>query len=68
MQAREQQGRGRKQRLKQCRESARAIGEEVAREGLTEEQMLELLEESRQEAFDEHYAPALRNKLRAGQF
>lgn len=45
-------------RLRQFRESARAIGEEVARRGLTEGQMMELLEESRQEVFDEQYKGA----------
>lgn len=62
MKAREQQERERQQRLKQFRESARVIGEEVARQGLPEEQILELLEESRQQVFDENYPAALRNK------
>jgi hypothetical protein len=58
----EQQEQEKRQRLKQFRESARAIGEEVARQGLPEEKMIELLEESRQEVFDENYANTLRNK------
>ena len=62
MKEREQQEQEKQQRLKQFRASARTIGEEVAHRGLTEEKMIELLEEGRQKVFDEIYADTLRNK------
>jgi prevent-host-death family protein len=62
MQESQQREQEKQQRMKQFREAARAIGEEVARHGLSEDQLMELLEASRQEVFDEHYAHALRDK------
>jgi len=43
------------ERLKQFEEIARQIGEEVERRGLSEEQIFSLLEETRQEVYDERY-------------
>lgn len=45
----------RQRRLKQFQQAAREIGEEFERLGITEEQMMELLEESKQQVYDEFY-------------
>jgi prevent-host-death family protein len=45
----------RAQRLKQFEESARRIGQAVERQGLTEEEVLDQLEQTRQEIYDERY-------------
>lgn len=45
----------REARLKKFEEQARAIGEEFERLGLTEEQVLASLEETRQKLYDEQY-------------
>ena len=45
----------REQRLKQFRTSARAIGEEIERIGLSEEEALAQLEQTREQTYREHY-------------
>jgi len=45
----------RDERLKRFRQAARAIGEEVERRGLTEEEVLAQLEETREEVYQKHY-------------
>lgn len=55
MNDREEQEQDKQRRVKQFEEAARAIGEEVERLGLTEEQVMELLEKTRQEVFERHY-------------
>lgn len=42
-------------RLRTFREAARDIGEEIAKSGLSEDEQMQLLEETRQEAFEERY-------------
>lgn len=42
-------------RVKRFRENARAIGEEVERLGLTEEDVERIVEETRQQLFEEQY-------------
>lgn len=42
-------------RLKQFRQAAREIGEEFERLGITEEQMMEIVDQTRQELYDSHY-------------
>lgn len=44
-----------RERLKKFQETARAIGEEIERIGLSEEEMLEQLEETRQRVYEKHY-------------
>ncbi len=55
MQERERQEKEKERRLKQFQEAARAIGEEAAAQGLSEEELMAHLEETRQRLHDEHY-------------
>jgi prevent-host-death family protein len=55
MQEREQNQQDKERRLKQFQEAARAIGEEVEQSGLSEEEILEQVEQVRQRIHDEHY-------------
>lgn len=55
MHEREQYEADRQRRLKQFQHAARAIGEEIEQLGLTEEEALAQLEQSRREAYIEHY-------------
>ena len=52
MRERTQRKRGKQARLKRFRESARALGEEIEKWGLSEEEALAELEETRQRLFD----------------
>jgi prevent-host-death family protein len=45
----------RQERLRRFRKAARAIGEEVERLGLTEEEMEQLVEETRQQLYEEKH-------------
>lgn len=42
-------------RVRRFEENARAIGEAIAQKGLSEEELMQVLEESRQEVFEEWY-------------
>jgi prevent-host-death family protein len=55
MREREQLEQERQRRIKRFVENARAIGQEFENEGLTEEQLLEDLDEIRAERFKEQY-------------
>jgi prevent-host-death family protein len=55
MREREQHEQDKQRRLKQFREAARAIGEEVAKTGLSEEEIMGQFEEVRQRLHDERY-------------
>lgn len=55
MQERERNEQDKQRRLKQFREAARAIGEEVAKTGLSEEEMMEQLEETKHQIYQKHY-------------
>jgi prevent-host-death family protein len=55
MEEREQQKQDRERRLEQFREASRAIGEEIQKSGLTEERLMEILEEERQRLHEEGY-------------
>jgi hypothetical protein len=55
MQERERHERERQQRLKKFEQAARAIGEEIERSGLTEEEALEQLEETPEELYQKRY-------------
>jgi prevent-host-death family protein len=57
MQEREQ----REERLKRFQETAKAIGKEFEKRGITEEQMGAQLEEIRQQLFDERYGESITN-------
>jgi prevent-host-death family protein len=45
----------REARLKKFQEAARAIGEEIERQGLSEEDVLAQLEETREQVYQKHY-------------
>jgi prevent-host-death family protein len=47
--------RERKERLRQFQEAARAIGEEIERRGITEEQLMAELEKTREALYQERY-------------
>jgi prevent-host-death family protein len=53
MEEREAQDKAR--RLKEFRESARAIGEEIEKLGLTEDELMAKLEETKQQVYQEYY-------------
>jgi prevent-host-death family protein len=55
MQERERHGQDKERRIKQFRAAARAIGEEVAKSGLTEEQLIAELEKDKQDIYEEYY-------------
>ena len=55
MQEREQHEQDKQRRLKQFEEAARAIGREVDENGLSEEEMMEKVDQVRQGIQDEHY-------------
>jgi hypothetical protein len=50
-----QESQRREARLKKFQEAARAIGEEIERQGLTEEDMLAQLEETREHVYQKRY-------------
>jgi prevent-host-death family protein len=52
---REQRENETEQRLKRFEQAARSIGEEMARKGLSEEDVLAQLEETRAEVYQKHY-------------
>lgn len=55
VQEREQAERDKQERVKQFREAARAIGEEVAKSGLSEEELMAHLEEVKERIYEEYY-------------
>jgi prevent-host-death family protein len=55
LQERERGEQERQERLRRFREATRAIGEEVERLGITEEEMEQLVEETRQQLYDEKH-------------
>lgn len=55
MQERERGEQDRQERLNRFRKAARAIGEEVERLGLTEEELEQLVEETRQQRYEEQH-------------
>ncbi len=56
MREHDQRERDKQQRLKQFEEAARAIGEEIEKLGLTEEELMQHLEDTRQRLFEERHA------------
>jgi prevent-host-death family protein len=50
----------REERLKKFEASARRIGQEIERRGLSEDEALAQLEETKQEVYDEHYGSSTR--------
>lgn len=62
MRERKQWKRGKQARLKRFRESAQALGEEIEKWGLSEEQALAELEETRQRLFDGRYVRKPRSR------
>lgn len=55
MQERERLEQDKQERLKKFRKAARAIGEEIERQGLTEDEVMAKLEETRQRLYEENY-------------
>lgn len=55
MQERERNEEDKQRRLKQFQEAARAIGEAVEQSGLSEEEIMEHLEETKQQVYQKHY-------------
>ena len=55
MAERERWEQDRQRRLQQFREATRGIGQAIADSGLTEEEIMAQLEETRQQVFDEYY-------------
>jgi prevent-host-death family protein len=55
MREREQNQQDKERRLKQFEEAAKAIGEEIDKEGLSEEEVMEKVDQVRQRIHDEHY-------------
>lgn len=52
---REEYKQDKQRRLKQFREATRAIGEAVAKSGLSEEEIMEQLEDTKREVFEKTY-------------
>ena len=55
MEERDQWEQDRQARLKQFQETARAMGEEIARLGLTEEEVMAALEKTKAEVYQDYY-------------
>ena len=55
MEEHERQEQDKQRRLKQFREAARAIGEEVEKSGLSEEEIMARLEETKRQVYQEYY-------------